>query len=413
MADLIRNPHEAIQPDFGADEHAHQRQLLREGGLTEEQAIAMLANLWTSTNARDRADWDRIQEQRALARQEDERVAQQEAERQRQEDEVLLEAARAEERKKNKKKFAPVINTPIPIGQVNIPAPVAATRMKKAEYVELWYFTNAGLRAAESSIVKSSKNDGSFVLIHDEETNVASFVPAATAAISASSGLIEDADLSWEDFAEATPRMLSFMGIMEWPQDRIKMFFDFWSAIQSHPWRYVDDELSQRALLVYQGDQRKRWHLAIGTPISWSIAKICDITLDKTRSTLAHKEQARALSAFYKVSPLNFFHLTILCTELTGQSFPPFFIFTATYPSPNRWVLFGGFITHHGFSSLRRLHRPITGFHRHVGFYCLIGVLIALLPPFFSNCWVILVGLFTLSASWIWACFHTFPPLPE
>ena len=170
MADLIRNPHKAIQPDFGADEHAHQRQLLREGGLTEEQAIAMLANLWTSTNARDRADWDRIQEQRALARQEDERVAQQEAERQRQEDEVLLEAARAEERKKNKKKFAPVINTPIPIGQVNIPAPVAATRMKKAEYVELWYFTNAGLRAAESSIVKSSKNDGSHQGIGDYVT---------------------------------------------------------------------------------------------------------------------------------------------------------------------------------------------------------------------------------------------------
>ena len=349
MADLIRNPHKAIQPDFGADEHAHQRQLLREGGLTEEQVIAMLANLWTSTNARDRADWDRIQEQRALARQEDERVAQQEAERQHQEDEVLLEAARAEEQKKNKKKFAPVINAPIPIGQVNIPAPVAATRMKKAEYVELWYFTNAGLRAAESSIVKSSKNDGSFVLIHDEETNVASFVPAATVAISASSGLIEDADLSWEDFAEATPRMLSFMGIMEWPQDRIKMFFDFWSTIQSHPWRYVDDKLSQRALLVYQGDQRKRWHLAIGTLISWSIAKICDITLDKTRSTLAHKEQARALSAFYKISPLNFFHLTILCTELTSQYFPPFFIFMATYPSPNCWVLFCGFITHHGF----------------------------------------------------------------
>ena len=46
----------------------------------------------------------------------------------------------------------------------------------------------------------------------------------------------------------------------------------------------------------------------------------------------------------------------------------------------------------------------------HVGFYCLIGVLIALLLPFFSNCWIILVGLFTLLALWIWACFHTFPP---
>ena len=92
MADLIRNPHEAIQPDFGADKHAHQRQLLREGGLMEEQAIAMLANLWTSTNARDRADWNCIQEQRALARQEDKQVAQQEVEWQRQEDEVLLEA---------------------------------------------------------------------------------------------------------------------------------------------------------------------------------------------------------------------------------------------------------------------------------------------------------------------------------
>ena len=302
MANLIHNPHEAIQPDFAAEEHAPQRQVFLARGLTEEQALAMLTDLWAANNARDRVEWDHVQEQRALAQREAELVAQQEAERQRHEEEALREAARADERKKYRKKFAPIVDAPIPIGQINIPAPITISRMKKSEYVELWYFTNAGLRMAESSAIKSSKNNNSFVLIHDDITDTPAFVPAASAATSASSALVDDEDLSWEQFGEAAPRMLAFMGVEEWQQDWIKMFYDFWAAIQSHPWRYIDDEISQRALLVYQGVQRRKWHIAIGTPVSWSLAKICETTLEKTRSILIHKEQVKEISSLRKVS---------------------------------------------------------------------------------------------------------------
>ena len=346
MANLLRNPHEAIQPDFAAEEHAPQRQLLREGGLAEDQAVALLSNLWVTANLRDRAEWDCSQEQRALAQLEAEQAAHQEIERQRQEEEALREAARLEDRKKNKKKFAPVIDAPIPIGQVDIPAPIAVARMKKAEYVELWYFTNAGLRSAESSAIKSSKNNNSFILVHDEDTDAATFVPASTAAAPSSSALVEDEDLSWEEFTEAAPRMLAFMGLQEWPQDRIRMFLDFWGAIQTHPWRHIDDALSQRALLAYQGIQRKKWHVAVGTTISWSLAKICEVTLSNTRSALTHKEQVKEIDSIRKVSPPLFFSLS---TRLTRQSLPPI---TCIMSSPTLRVALALVITRSpGFSS--------------------------------------------------------------
>ncbi|KAI5983538.1 hypothetical protein EDD15DRAFT_2376330 [Pisolithus albus] len=45
MAQLLQNPHEA-------------RQLFIDSGLMEVQAIALLSNLWTSANDKDKADWD-------------------------------------------------------------------------------------------------------------------------------------------------------------------------------------------------------------------------------------------------------------------------------------------------------------------------------------------------------------------
>ena len=55
MADLIRNPHEVIQPDFAPDNHTH-----NSSSSSREQAVV-------TTNARDRAESDRVQEQRVLA----------------------------------------------------------------------------------------------------------------------------------------------------------------------------------------------------------------------------------------------------------------------------------------------------------------------------------------------------------
>ncbi|KAI6010288.1 hypothetical protein EDC04DRAFT_2610288 [Pisolithus marmoratus] len=282
MVEPGQNPHEAIQPDFAAAEHALQRQLLTGTSLMDDQAVALLSKLWTVANDRDKDNWDACQAELAHVRQEVDQAAEEENVCKAQEEEELHIMICSEECKKYKSKYTPVTDALIPIGLVHIPSQVALTQMKKGEYVELWYFSNKGIRAAEASTTKSSRHNDSFVFVHDKDADAATLVPASSVTGSCSSGLIEDVDLSWEEFMQASPCMIESMEQSDWPQDRINMFIEFWSSLENHPWRHSDDAFSQKALLVYQGVQRKRWHIAIGTKHSWSLVKLCRITLAET-----------------------------------------------------------------------------------------------------------------------------------
>ncbi|KAI5981226.1 hypothetical protein EDD15DRAFT_2204334 [Pisolithus albus] len=230
---------------------------------------------------REKAAWDARQAERTRVQLETERAQQEENERRRQAEEELRETVHNEERKKYKNKFAPVVDAPLPIGPVHIPSRIALTRMKKGR----------------------QKNNNSFVFVHDEDADTATLVPASSVADSCSSALVEDVDLSWEDFMQATPRMIESMELNDWPQDRVNVFIEFWS---NHPWRHSDDTFSRRALLVYQGIQRKRWHIAIGTKQSWSLAKICTVTLAETRQDLVRKAHVQQINRLQRVSSLPF-----------------------------------------------------------------------------------------------------------
>lgn len=74
MANLGHNPHAAFMPDFGLPELAPQWQVLINSGLTEDQAITALSNLWTSTNDKEKAEWDAHQAELACAQQEEDHI---------------------------------------------------------------------------------------------------------------------------------------------------------------------------------------------------------------------------------------------------------------------------------------------------------------------------------------------------
>ncbi|KAI6038089.1 hypothetical protein EDC04DRAFT_2570359 [Pisolithus marmoratus] len=257
MVEPGQNPHKAIQPDFAATEHALQRQLLTGMGLTGDQAVALLSELWTVANNRDKDNWDACQAKLACVRQEADQAVEKENACKAQEEDELCETICSEEHKKYKSKYTPVMDAPIPIGPVHIPLWVALTQMKKGKYVELWYFSKKGIKAVEASATKSSRNNNSFIFVHDEDADAATLVPASSVTGSCSSGLVKDVNLSWEEFMQATPCMIESMEQSNWPQDRINMFIKFWSSLENHPWHHSDDAFSQKALFVYQGVQRK------------------------------------------------------------------------------------------------------------------------------------------------------------
>ena len=302
MPKFIRNPHEVVQPDFTSDDHAAHQQILTDGSLTEDQVVATLSNLWVATNKRDKAEWDcrqagRAQEQLGVKWEEE------------REEEALLEASRTEERKRYKNMFAPVKA----IGPVTILACKAITCMKKAEYIELWYFTNDGIRAVEVATTVPPKDSISFRFVYNEELDTSTLVPVSSLADISGANIVEDINLSWEQFMQAMSHIISFMEQCDWPQDHVNMFVEFWSNIQSHQWRHLYDEFSQRALLVYQGIQHKCWHIYIDTKCGWSLAEICMVTLTETHEDLVHKVCILQIKELQKVSelPIILCHFTV------------------------------------------------------------------------------------------------------
>ncbi|KAG1901671.1 uncharacterized protein F5891DRAFT_1187126 [Suillus fuscotomentosus] len=215
---------------------------------------------------------DRLEDEEAEHRQEIEA----EAERQR----VLLaeqEAAILEDRKKNKSKYTPIRNTDIPSNPVILPCQYAIRKMKSEDYCELFYFTNAGLE--ETSRATFTADEDALVMLPTSD-GLHKWIPAG-AARDPKVHMLKDENLTWEQFNEAAPCMISVMRENDWLDDRIDMHVAFWLALQNHRWWHDFNAHKQRALLLYQAQQQRRWHLSIGSSNSWSLAKINQDLLNK------------------------------------------------------------------------------------------------------------------------------------
>ncbi|KAF9231163.1 hypothetical protein BU15DRAFT_16354, partial [Melanogaster broomeanus] len=203
----VINPHNVEAPNYASERFRAARQpLVDDFHITHEQAAQRLTAIWEAQNALDREEWNLQQEELAeAARLEQEQCLRQEEGRQRAADEEQ-ELAKQEERKNNRNKFLPYNKVPIASTIMKLPSPLATRKLKKGDYVELYYFTNKGLAEAEAS--SRSTDDDAFALTHDENGHH-SFIPIAAAKVKDS--IIPDKDLTWVEFDEAAPRLLQAM----------------------------------------------------------------------------------------------------------------------------------------------------------------------------------------------------------
>ncbi|KAG1726644.1 uncharacterized protein EDB91DRAFT_1086727 [Suillus paluster] len=169
------------------------------------------------------------------------------------------EAAHIEDRKKNKNKYVPLKRIKI---QPTLPSsrPSMPSEGSKPAITGLDDATASALVAEPDALVMLPAADG----IH-------SWVPAAAVKDPKAPPVTKDEHLTWEEFNEAAPRIIVFMKMHDWPDDRVNMHIQFWTTIQGHRWRHSLDLLQQKALLLYQSQQRRCWHLTIGTMQGWSL----------------------------------------------------------------------------------------------------------------------------------------------
>ncbi|KAH9940249.1 hypothetical protein B0H21DRAFT_812254, partial [Amylocystis lapponica] len=277
---LTVDPNSLVQPDYTLPDFEAIKQPLVDHGFTEEQAVALLNTLWTVTNNRDKVAWQAQLDAAAAA--DEQRAQDLLAAEQHRALEAMQEAERAR-KDENRDKYLPIPMRPTPQAGLVLAAPYAWRRLEKALFLELYYYTNVGLDAAFRAV--SGTNDELMSMQHNEDGSV-SWIPAKT--------VIEDQDLTWGQIMEAVPRFISAMKQARWDAPRVSILARFWDALQMHPLKQSRDPLGTRAIIVYQAEQRKRWHLAITAPGgAWDLSILDEEAMRETRDRVYHLDRAR------------------------------------------------------------------------------------------------------------------------
>ena len=254
---------------------------------TEQQAIQFHNDIWSAGNQADKVRWQVQNEEDEALRAEQLRL-QSEAEVLKAQAEIEeAESLRKEELKKNKSKYIPIPDRDVPTVACIFASNYALRKMEKGLYVELWYYTNAGLDEAFHN--SNSVDDEAMMMVHLPNGST-SWVPAAST--KTSSAVTEDRNILWEDFCQAAPRMIVAMEEADWPQERVSMLAKFWGNLQIHELRSSRDPLDQKTLIVYQAEQRRAWHLAISSPQgAYNLARINEEIMRKTREKVYWDER--------------------------------------------------------------------------------------------------------------------------
>jgi hypothetical protein len=92
------------------------------------------------------------------------------------------------------------------------------------------------------------------------------------------------------------------MGRADWPPERIQMMAIFWGNLQAHPYRSSKDPIDQKTLLLYQGEQRRLWHIAINAPnCGYDLSAINEDLLRATKERLFWLERNRKIGEIERV----------------------------------------------------------------------------------------------------------------
>jgi hypothetical protein len=312
------NPNAQLCPNYTLQIFEATRTPLVNDNTSHDQAAALLANLWAASNAAEKLLWQAQEladetEAKALRQQDNNAHLIGEAEAAKEKEDL-----HKEERKRNQNKFTPIPDRHVPQRAPVIAAQSATRRMDKGDCVPLWYYTNKGL---ENALTTYNSTDDDALTLLQRADGLTSLIPASST--KESKGVVEDHDLDWEEFCIAAPRMIEAMGRANWPPERIQMMSNFWSNLQEHPFRSSGAPFEQRALLLYQAEQRRMWHIAINTPHSgYNLSSINEQLLRDTKERLFWKDRTRPLpEADFSVSTPT--HIMIISNHISLLPHPP------------------------------------------------------------------------------------------
>jgi hypothetical protein len=257
MPRIETDPNLQVCPDFASDDFAAIRDtIIATTHSSHEEVAASLTASWGTQIATKIAAWAAQEEADATEREEVALVAHEaQAALQAQLDKEAADELREAEKKKPKMHtFNPTKS--IGADVIQRPSPYALERLRKFEYVELWYFSPEGCSDAAQS--QRSAADDTFGIARSE-ADVMVLKPVAS--VRASRKALKDEDLTWDQMEIASNLIIRHQRQLHWPEPATDALAIFWYNLQSHELRSRPN--GQRVLLQYQARARREWHAAL------------------------------------------------------------------------------------------------------------------------------------------------------
>ena len=272
-----RDPTLDEQPDFEGEEWNAPKEAMVAGGSTAEEAVTALQKAWQDSHRRNVETWEEHLQQIRAEQEHDEqdRVI----------PEVILSNPPRSEgggpgwRNQSTPSFLDVQ-----------PARHILKRLKKREYVELWHFTAQGCRDAAHLDLAAA--NGSFNLV---STDRGLMLQEASEA-SISSKIIQDEDLSFNQWSEGKNRFLLCIWDSGWDKEEVDEMARFFLNLDSDPLR--SESLGLQAVLRYQDKVRRDWTAAYGTERAYAIGQINRDLLYEFHRQVLFEAQVRSLVSY-------------------------------------------------------------------------------------------------------------------
>jgi hypothetical protein len=135
------------------------------------------------------------------------------------------------------------------------PTAYAIGRLRKCDYVPLWYFTDQG---CQLSLCTAASN-------------------------CPSSNVLSDEQLTWEQFMDANRLLCRWLIPAGWPEGYTRVLSSFFWQIENHDDKGIPN--GKETLLLYQARTRKAWHDKLKVDHFFNLAK-----LDEKKMYSYHKE---------------------------------------------------------------------------------------------------------------------------
>ncbi|KAG2062339.1 hypothetical protein BDR06DRAFT_1001423 [Suillus hirtellus] len=150
----------------------------------------------------------------------------------------------------------------------------AVRKIDKGHFVELYYWMNTGLK--EALFLYSTRDDEG--LIPSKQDGATVWI--STTASKPSKHVVPDRFLLPIDFAQAVPHIVAALEECDWPNQHVIMMARFWAAIMMHRYWNSNDQIAQRALMIYQEEQQRARHnaIALGNG-AWDLSIVNDTVL--------------------------------------------------------------------------------------------------------------------------------------